>query len=144
MPYLATLPHQTRNQVPGDGYSIAPCEANCCAAEMIRGMIDGYTPLGEVRTTSKDTSDSAIESVGGEGEQDAKMAGGLPRLCQVCEIHGNDYYCVPMNNPFKQILPLLLYELQWRPKSCKCDSPISADRASSCCPCRTRCCPVLV
>lgn len=56
-------------------------------------MIDCYTPLGEVRTSSKDTSDSANGGVGGGGEQDARLAGGLPRLCQVCEIYWNDY-CV--------------------------------------------------
>lgn len=107
-PYcLSTLSHQKRNQVPGDGYRNAPCAANCCAAEMIRGMIDCYTPLGEVRTSSKDIKGNATGSggeVGDCGEPGAEMAGGLPRLGQVCGIHRSDYFpplAINSNRPYR-------------------------------------------
>ncbi|CAM9710872.1 unnamed protein product [Scytosiphon promiscuus] len=36
----------------GDGHNDSPCPAYSCAVETIRGMIDGYKALGEVRVSS--------------------------------------------------------------------------------------------
>lgn len=61
--------------------------ADSCAAETIRGLIDGYTALGEVRVSS---TAQRIAKEGGWGGADAEERGavpmetGLPRLCQVC------------------------------------------------------------
>lgn len=53
---------------------------------MIRGMIDGYAPLGEIRKSSKE-KEMAGQGTGGNREADTRVdpaAGCLPRLFQVC------------------------------------------------------------
>lgn len=89
-------------QVPGDGYHGSPCEANCCASEVVRGMIDSYMPLGQARANTKDKGAAASGSGGAksDGENKSRAAEGnvsegrLPRLyqvqnvCMACEFHG--------------------------------------------------------
>lgn len=77
-------------QVPG------ACTANCSAAEVLRGMIDHYAPLGEVRASSKppsSTDPGHSRRSGGDEFHDGSdnysktQETGLPRLCQV-STHG--------------------------------------------------------
>ncbi|CAM9401133.1 unnamed protein product [Ectocarpus fasciculatus] len=73
-------------ECPGDGRSGSPCGANSCPAETIRGMIDGYTALGEVRVSSTARRQAEKEQIGrddgGLGGGEAGAAG-LPRMCQM-------------------------------------------------------------
>ncbi|CAM9191667.1 unnamed protein product [Ectocarpus sp. 4 AP-2014] len=71
---------------PGEGRSDSPCGANSCPAETIRGMIDGYDALGEIRVSSTARRQAEKEQWGrdhgGLGGGEAGAAG-LPRMCQV-------------------------------------------------------------
>lgn len=74
-------------QPPGDGSGGSPCMANSCAAETIRGMIDGYAALGGVRVSSAAQRIAKEEGRGGPDAEERSALGteaGLPRLCQVC------------------------------------------------------------
>eukprot|EP00903_Cladosiphon_okamuranus_P016193 g14943.t2 len=70
----------------GEGCGDSKCMANSCAAETIRGMIDGYTPLGEIRVSSTAQRIAKEEGRGGgdwEERGAAAVGAGLPRLRQV-------------------------------------------------------------
>ncbi|CAM9120215.1 unnamed protein product, partial [Ectocarpus sp. 13 AM-2016] len=73
-------------EFPGEGRSSSPCGANSCPAETIRGMIDGYDALGEIRVSSTARRQAEKEQWGrdhgGLGGGEAGAAG-LPRMCQV-------------------------------------------------------------
>lgn len=61
--------------------------ANSCPVETIRGMIDSYSAVGEIRVSSTAQRIAKEEGQGRAEEEECDavaMETGLSRLCQVC------------------------------------------------------------